>query len=88
MRTCRRRSAAPWLAAHDGVVCVIGTPAAVRRLPERDRVQALTPTLAKGLELDLVVLLDPDRFGDGVQGAVDRYVAMTRSTRELVVLTS
>ncbi|MEE3922027.1 ATP-binding domain-containing protein [Micromonospora sp. BRA006-A] len=43
--------------------------------------------LAKGLEFDLVVLVDPEAFGDGVAGAVDRYVAMTRATGELVVLT-
>ena len=44
--------------------------------------------LAKGLEFDLVVLVDPDRFGDGVSGAVDRYVAMTRATQQLAVLAS
>ncbi|WP_246095356.1 RNA polymerase recycling motor ATPase HelR [Streptomyces roseicoloratus] len=54
----------------------------------RDRVRSLTPTLAKGLEFDLVVLVDPEGFGTGVEGAVDRYVAMTRATRQLVVLTS
>ncbi|NDU77444.1 AAA family ATPase [Actinomadura sp. DSM 109109] len=74
-----------WLDAHDdGVACVIGDPA----FPGRPRVRSLTPELAKGLEFDLVVLVDPDRFGDGVEGAVDRYVAMTRATRELVVLAS
>ena len=31
---------------------------------------------------------DPAAFGTGVEGAVDRYVAMTRATQELVVLTS
>lgn len=47
--------------------------------------------LAKGLEFDLVVLVDPETFGEGIEGiegAVDRYVAMTRATRQLVVLTS
>ncbi|MGY1985139.1 RNA polymerase recycling motor ATPase HelR [Blastococcus sp. SYSU DS0669] len=74
-----------WLAAHaEGVACVIGAPA----LPERPRVRSLTPSLAKGLEFDLVVLVDPDDFGTGVGGAVDRYVAMTRATQQLVVLTS
>lgn len=74
-----------WLAAHDdGIACVIGDPA-FRPTP---RVRSLTPTLSKGLEFDLVVLVDPDRFGEGVEGAVDRYVAMTRATRQLVVLTS
>jgi ribosome-associated protein len=48
----------------------------------------LTPQLAKGLEFDLVVLVDPQAFSAGIEGAVDRYVAMTRATQQLVVLTS
>jgi DNA helicase IV len=72
-----------WLAAHaEGVACVIGGPA----FPPRPRVRWLTPELAKGLEFDLVVLVDPQRFGGGIEGAVDRYVAMTRATQQLVVL--
>jgi DNA helicase IV len=51
------------------------------------RVTVLTPEMAKGLEFDLVVLIDPDTFGEGIEGAVDRYVAMTRATQQLVVLT-
>ncbi|MCD2463597.1 AAA family ATPase [Streptomyces sp. MBT42] len=74
-----------WLDAHaDGTACVIGDP----RFRPRPRVQSLTPSLSKGLEFDLVVLVDPERFGAGIGGAVDRYVAMTRATRQLVVLTS
>ncbi|WP_101790771.1 RNA polymerase recycling motor ATPase HelR [Nonomuraea indica] len=74
-----------WLAAHaDGIACVIGDPT-FRATP---RVRSLTPELAKGLEFDLVVLIDPETFGQGVEGAVDRYVAMTRATRRLVILTS
>ncbi|MEU6367038.1 RNA polymerase recycling motor ATPase HelR [Streptomyces sp. NPDC046931] len=74
-----------WLAAHaDSVACVIGDPT-FRATP---RVLSLTPELSKGLEFDLVVLVDPEEFGDGIEGAVDRYVAMTRATRQLVVLTS
>ncbi|MFJ5273476.1 RNA polymerase recycling motor ATPase HelR [Streptomyces sp. NPDC088358] len=74
-----------WLAAHaEGTACVIGDPT-FRATP---RVRSLTPELSKGLEFDLVVLVDPAAFGEGVQGAVDRYVAMTRATRQLVVLTS
>ncbi|MFJ8008177.1 RNA polymerase recycling motor ATPase HelR [Streptomyces fagopyri] len=74
-----------WLDAHaEGIACVIGDPA-FRATP---RVRSLTPELAKGLEFDLVVLVDPAAFGEGVGGAVDRYVAMTRATRQLVVLTS
>jgi superfamily I DNA/RNA helicase len=74
-----------WLAEHaEGIACVIGDPT-FRAAP---RVRSLTPELAKGLEFDLVVLVDPDSFGDGIEGAVDRYVAMTRATQQLVVLTS
>ena len=74
-----------WSSDHaEGLACVIATRA-VPDLPPRVRV--LTPELAKGLEFDLVVLLDPQSFGDGVEGAVDRYVAMTRATQRLVVLT-
>jgi DNA helicase IV len=73
-----------WLAAHDeGIACVIGAPA-FRATP---RVRSLPPELSKGLEFDLVVLVDPESFGEGVEGAVDRYVAMTRATQRLVVLT-
>ncbi|MGW3266946.1 RNA polymerase recycling motor ATPase HelR [Streptomyces sp. NPDC001056] len=75
-----------WLAAHpEGTACVIGAPSF---RPASPRVRSLTPGLSKGLEFDLVVLVDPERFGEGVAGAVDRYVAMTRATRQLVVLTS
>lgn len=74
-----------WLAEHDeGVACVIGDPT----VPDTPRVRSLTPDLAKGLEFDLVVLVDPAALGDGIEGAVDRYVAMTRATRELVVVSS
>jgi DNA helicase IV len=57
-------------------------------LPISLRVRSLTPELAKGLEFDLVVLIDPETFGSGIEGAVDCYVAMTRATQQLVVLTS
>jgi superfamily I DNA/RNA helicase len=74
-----------WLAAHaEGTACVIGDPT----FSETARVRSLTPELAKGLEYDLVVLVDPEAFGTGTEGAVDRYVAMTRATQRLVVLTS
>jgi hypothetical protein len=74
-----------WTAAHpEGIGCVIGDPT----FAATDRVRSLTPVLAKGLEFDLVVLVDPEAFVDGLEGAVDRYVAMTRATQQLVVLTS
>ncbi|MCA2215064.1 RNA polymerase recycling motor ATPase HelR [Jidongwangia harbinensis] len=73
-----------WLATHpDGIACVIGAPG----FRPTSRVRSLAPELAKGLEFDLVVLVDPETFGTGVEGAVDRYVAMTRATRQLVILT-
>lgn len=79
-----------WLDTHaDGIACIIGTDGVVTgAFPETSRVSSLTPELSKGLEFDLVVLIDPKRFGTGIEGAVDHYVAMTRATRRLVVLTS
>ena len=74
-----------WLAAHaEGIACVIGDPA----FAAAPRVRSLTAELSKGLEFDLVVLVDPEAFGPGIEGAVDRYVAMTRATQQLVILTS
>ena len=76
-----------WLTEHaegEGIAAVIGDPA----FAPSPRVRSLTPELAKGLEFDLVVLADPESFGTGIEGAVDRYVAMTRATQQLVVLTS
>jgi hypothetical protein len=79
-----------WLAEHaDGIACVIG----VSEIEDgtfraKSRVQSLTPELSKGLEFDLVVLIDPEAFGNSIEGAVDRYVAMTRATQRLVILTN
>ncbi|MGA1837207.1 RNA polymerase recycling motor ATPase HelR [Herbiconiux sp. 11R-BC] len=87
-----------WLAAQDeGVGCVItadrarsaagaGVGGAAAVWAGDPRIRSLTPELAKGLEFDLVVVVDPDAFGEGIEGAVDRYVAMTRATERLVVL--
>jgi DNA helicase IV len=79
-----------WLAAHgEGIACVIGTgDIAIGTSRATSRVRSLTPELSKGLEFDLVVLIDPEEFGTGIEGAVDRYVAMTRATQQLVILTS
>jgi len=72
-----------WLgSSDDGVACVIGAS----DVPDVPRVTALTATESKGLEFDLVVLVEPSALGDGVEGAVDRYVAMTRATGQLVIL--
>jgi DNA helicase IV len=74
-----------WLGAHAaGIACVIGDPT----FRATSRVWSLSPVLSKGLEFDLVVLIAPEAFGKGIEGAVDRYVAMTRATRQLVILTS
>jgi DNA helicase IV len=82
-----------WLATHhEGIACVIGDPT----FRATSRVLSLTPELSKGLEFDLVVLIDTEPLGDqvaeasgeGIEGAVDRYVAMTRATQQLVILTS
>ena len=74
-----------WLSENaDGIACVIGDPTFL----STSRVRSLTPELAKGLEFDLVVLIDPEGFGEGIEGAVDRYVAMTRATQRLVILTN
>jgi hypothetical protein len=74
-----------WIETHrEGIACVIGDPT----FTATSRIRSLTPELAKGLEFDLVVLVDPDEFGRGLEGTVDRYVAMTRATQQLVILTS
>ena len=79
-----------WLAAHaEGIACVIGAnDMEDGTFPATSRVRSLTPELSKGLEFDLVVLVDPEAFGSGIEGGVDRYVAMTRATQRLVILTS
>ncbi|MGO2820878.1 MAG: RNA polymerase recycling motor ATPase HelR [Brachybacterium tyrofermentans] len=74
-----------WLVEHEeGTVCVIGEGPGHRH----ERVTTLPPHLVKGLEFDLVVLVEPESFGGGIEGAVARYVAMTRATQELVVLSA
>ncbi|WP_354002779.1 hypothetical protein [Microbacterium elymi] len=79
----RDRIVDEWLAAHgEGTVCVIGE----QDYPGTDRVRSLSPEHVKGLEFDLVLMREPGMFGDGVTGAVDRYVAMTRATQQLVIL--
>jgi DNA helicase IV len=84
-----------WEASHtEGVACVIASEAWLRDSAQvgggvsrgTDRISWLTPSLAKGLEFDLVVLVQPSAFGSGVEAAVDTYVAMTRATQRLVIL--
>jgi hypothetical protein len=72
-----------WLATHgEGIACVVGA-ADIEAGP---RVRCLDPVLTKGLEFDLVVLVGPERLRGGIEEAVDRYVAMTRATEQLVLL--
>ncbi|MGX9346474.1 RNA polymerase recycling motor ATPase HelR [Microbacterium sp. KNMS] len=72
-----------WLDEHgEGTACVIGDPG----FRPHGRVRSATPEDAKGLEFDLVLLADADAPGGGIEAAVDRYVAMTRATRELILL--
>jgi DNA helicase IV len=51
------------------------------------RISVLDPTASKGLEVDAVIVVDPDGITDveGGRGASDLFVAMTRATRSLVV---
>lgn len=50
----------------------------------RSRLLVVSPVLSKGLEFDVVVLVDPADIGE--RSAGDLYVAMTRSTRRLRVV--
>ncbi len=84
-----------WLATHaDGIACIIDAHGVeADPFEATSRVRSLTPEHSKGLEFDLVVLINPDEFGHGtlgtgIEGTVDRYVAMTRATQQLVILTS
>ena len=47
-------------------------------------VQVHTPVSAKGLEFDVVVIVDPERIREG--NPADLYVAMTRATQRLGLL--
>ena len=50
----------------------------------RSRLAVMSPRLSKGLEFDVVVLADPAVIGEASPG--DLYVAMTRPTRRLRVI--
>jgi hypothetical protein len=73
----------------------LGDPQAARRrrrreiaiTAERERMARVVDDLIEAAD-DLVVLIDPEAFGTGIEGTVDRYVAMTRATQRLVILTS
>jgi DNA helicase IV len=76
-----------WSAEHaEGIACVVAKDPA--DVPALTRGRLFKPELVKGLEFDLVILVDPESFGTGIEGAVDRYVAMTRATQQLVILST
>jgi DNA helicase IV len=52
-------------------------------------VAVLDARSSKGLEVDVVVVVDPDglRSAGGAHGVNDLYVAMTRATQHLIVMT-
>ena len=76
-----------------GVVAPHGSVAHVRDLlPADPRVSAVDPWQVKGLEYDACVVLDPhgivDESRHPVAGLRSLYVALTRATQRLVVLSS
>ena len=88
-----------WLAAHaDGIAAVIGDPASLENTALENTALENTashvprpvadPGAGQGAGVLPVVLVDREAFGTGIEGAVDRYVAMTRATQQLVILTS
>ena len=66
---------------------VAGTAATLNLAPGPDLdapVAVLTPEQAKGLEFDSVIIVDPDGIEQGSpRGRADLYVALTRTTRRL-----
>jgi hypothetical protein len=79
----------------DGRLAVITAAQAQRELAEAlsgqpgagEQVVVLSPTQCKGLEFDVVVLVEPAAILAGSsRGASDLYVAMTRSTQRLRIL--
>ena len=86
--SCRRRSM-PWLDEHDdGIACVIIQPTsstACRSAGSAHPVRSLR-TWRRASSSTSSSSSTPGTFGAGIEGAVDRYVAMTRATQRLVVL--
>jgi DNA helicase IV len=77
------------LAEDRGQVAVItADPEQLTALSESvDRVAVLTPTQAKGLEFDSVLLVEPADIVDASRNGIsDLYVAMTRATQQLRIL--
>ena len=83
------------LARCPGARCVAGRACRRDRLRDRRRLvrqdvprPRTDPDTGEGAGVDLAVHAVPEEFGAGIEGAVDRYVAMTRATQELVILTT
>jgi DNA helicase IV len=82
------------LAGEPGQVAVITADAArlieqaaLAELADAGRVAVLTPTQAKGLEFDSVLLVEPAEIVDASRNGIsDLYVAMTRATQRLRIL--
>jgi DNA helicase IV len=70
------------------VVAAVVPDAASGAEPDLERrTVVLTARQSKGLEFDTVVLVDPEGIADeGPRGLNDLYVALTRTTKDLVVL--
>ncbi|MEV0679338.1 ATP-binding domain-containing protein [Actinosynnema sp. NPDC050436] len=75
-----RAAVAAVVAAHDGRIAVISPE------PLDAPVPVLAPARAKGLEFDVVVVVDPAGVLAAPRGRNDLYVAMTRATHVLVVV--
>lgn len=75
-------------ASTPGTLAVIAPSDAVAQLQVElgDQVTCVSPRDAKGLEFDVVVLVTPERIVQHDGGAA-LYVASTRATRDLIVLT-
>ncbi len=72
------------MALASGRVAVIGASAAAEF--ERDGVQWLSPWLAKGLEFDSVIVVEPARILEQPNGLSLLYVALTRTTAKLTIV--
>lgn len=75
-------------AVRDALVAALGDAVGDGETALDHDVAVLDPTASKGLEVDVVVVVDPDgiRAAGGPFGAGDVFVAMTRPTRALVVI--
>ena len=81
-----------WLAEHpDGIAAVIAAKGVATGLgASSERVRRLTPELAKGLEFDQVVVVEPSAIvaaePDRVTGLRRLYVCLTRAVSGLQVV--